>query len=70
MLCNKSHVKKNYLFAVYDYGTFGFWGALLAGGHTMVADNWSKKLHYTVQGIRKVQPANWTLVDVKKIDKK
>ena len=25
---------------IYDYGSFGFWGAVLAGGTTMVADGY------------------------------
>ena len=25
---------------VYDYGSFGFWGAVLAGGTTMLADGY------------------------------
>ena len=25
---------------IYDYGSFGFWGAVLAGGKTMVADGY------------------------------
>ena len=25
---------------IYDYGSFGFWGALIAGGTTMVADGY------------------------------
>ena len=28
---------------IYDYGSFGFWAAVLAGGDTMLADNYSKK---------------------------
>ena len=58
-----------HLFSVYDYGTFGFWGAFLAGGHTMVADSWSKNLHATVRGLRGNLPQNWTLVNAKNITK-
>ena len=25
---------------IYDYGSFGFWGSVLAGGTTMVADGY------------------------------
>ena len=25
---------------IYDYGSFGFWGAVLAGGTTMLADGY------------------------------
>ena len=25
---------------IYDYGSFGFWGAVIAGGTTMVADGY------------------------------
>ena len=25
---------------IYDYGSFGFWGAVLAGGATMLADGY------------------------------
>ena len=59
----------SYMFSVYDYGTFGFMGAFLAGGHTMVADNWSKSLHAMVRGLKRNLPQNWTLVNAKKIKK-
>ena len=53
--------------SIYDYGSFGFWGALLAGGKTMVADGYSKKTHPILAAIRKANPVGWTRVDVSTI---
>ena len=50
--------------SIYDYGSFGFWGAALAGGRTMVADGYSDKIHPILAAIRKAKPENWTRVDV------
>ena len=36
LLCEMDHL-------IYDYGSFGFWAAVLAGGETLVADNYSSK---------------------------
>ena len=34
---------------IYDYGSFGFWGAVLAGGTTMVADGYRFPIFLTSQ---------------------
>jgi len=49
---------------IYDYGSFGFWGAVLAGGTTMIADGYSDKPHPILAAIRKRPPEGWTRVDV------
>ena len=53
--------------SIYDYGSFGFWGAALAGGKTMVADGYSDKIHPILAAIRKATPTGWTRVDVSKL---
>ena len=53
--------------SIYDYGSFGFWGAALAGGRVMVADGYSDKTHPILAAIRKAQPPGWTRVDVSKL---
>merc|ERR1711892_143739 len=53
--------------SIYDYGSFGFWGAALAGGRTMVADGYSDKIHPILAAIRKATPTGWTRVDVSKL---
>jgi len=54
---------------IYDYGSFGFWGAVLAGGTTMLADGYSEKPHPILAAIRKNPPKDWTRVDVGLIQK-
>ena len=65
---------------IYDYGSFGFWGAVLAGGTTMVADGYrfalevnlsqfenlfcSKRPHMILAAIRTNPPEGWTRVNV------
>ena len=53
--------------SIYDYGSFGFWGAALAGGRVMVADGYSDKTHPILAAIRKTQPPGWKRVDVSKL---
>ena len=53
---------------IYDYGSFAFWGAVLAGGRVMLADGYSAKLHPILAAVKKVPPAGWTTVDVSKLD--
>ena len=53
---------------IYDYGSFAFWGAALAGGRTMVADGYSPRLHPILAAIKKSPPPGWTLVDVTKLE--
>ena len=53
---------------IYDYGSFAFWGAVLAGGRVMLADGYSAKLHPILAAVKKMPPAGWTTVDVSKLD--
>ena len=41
---------------IYDYGSFGFWGAYLAGGYTMVANNVTS---HRDPGIANLKPAHF-----------
>ena len=69
---------------IYDYGSFGFWVAVLAGGTTMLADGYrfenhrkflfeelfcSKRPHPILAAIRKKPPEGWTRVNVVNVDK-
>ena len=36
---------------IFDYGTFGFWGAYFAGGHTILAHNMVKNAPYPKQQV-------------------
>ena len=42
--------------SVYDYGSFGFWGAELAGGRTIVAEGYSSKPHMILRVIQQQAP--------------
>ena len=68
---------------IYDYGSFGFWVAVLAGGTTMLADGYrfenhrkfafeelfcSKRPHPILAAIRKKPPEGWTRVNVVNVD--
>ena len=52
---------------IYDYGSFAFWGAVLAGGRTFVADGYSSTLHPMLAAIKKHKPRGWKTVDVRKL---
>ena len=52
---------------IYDYGSFAFWGAVLSGGKTMVAEGYSPKLHPILRAVKKYPPPGWTTVDVRKL---
>ena len=52
---------------IYDYGSFAFWGAVLAGGKTMLAEGYSQKLHPILRAVKKYPPPGWTTVDVRKL---
>ena len=69
---------------IYDYGSFGFWVAVLAGGTTMLADGYrfekspkkssfeelfcSKRPHPILAAIRKKPPEGWTRVNVVNVE--
>ena len=48
---DKKNINLIIFFLVYDYGTFGFFGALLAAGDTITAEGYSKKKHPVLQVI-------------------
>ena len=49
---------------IYDYGTFGFWGAYLAGGHTILAQNMSPtKTNPEVENIKAANLLNWERIE-------
>ena len=48
---------------IFDYGTFGFWGAFLAEGYTILAHNMSiENKHAVVENIRSAKLHNWDLI--------
>ena len=51
--------------SIYDYGSFAFWGAVLAGGQTIVADGYSQRVHPVLSAIKKFPPNNWKTKNVK-----
>lgn len=53
-LCNHS---------IYDYGTFGFWGAYLSGGHTILAHNIGTGNNSEVEAIKQANLPNWHFID-------
>ena len=49
---------------IYDYGTFGFWGAYLAGGRTILAHKMNeKKQHRQVKHIKIANIRGWEYLD-------
>ena len=46
---------------IYDYGTFGFWGAYLAGGHAIFARH--RSLDKAVENIEAAQLENWEVIE-------
>jgi len=52
---------------IYDYGSFAFWAAMIAGGQTMVADGYSSKTHPMLAAVKKYKPPGWITVDVGQI---
>ena len=51
--------------SIYDYGSFAFWGAVLAGGRTVVAEGYSQRTHPILAAIKKFPPNHWKTRDVK-----
>ena len=51
--------------SIYDYGSFAFWGAVLAGGQTIVADGYSQRIHPVLSAIKKFPPNHWKTKNVK-----
>ena len=43
--------------SIYDYGTYGFWGAYLAGGHTVLAD------YPTSRVTKEAEIIHWHLIE-------
>ncbi len=50
--------------SIYDYGSFGFWTSVLAGGKTILAKGWSNITHPLLRAIEKYPPPNWRLFDL------
>ena len=53
--------------SIYDYGSFAFWGAVLAGGRTRLAGGYSEVNHSILLSLNKYPIQDWTVVDVKSI---
>ena len=51
--------------SIYDYGSFAFWGAVLAGGKTIVADGYSERIHPILRAIKKFPPNHWKTKNIK-----
>lgn len=49
--------------SIYDYGTFGFWGAYLAGGYTILAQNMGPGENSEVENIKPANLSHWTFLD-------
>lgn len=49
--------------SIFDYGTFGFWGAYLANGHTVLAHNMGTSLNNAVENIKNAQLPNWQFIE-------
>ena len=48
---------------IFDYGTFGFWGAYLSGGYTILAENIGDKKVIEVENIRPAKLKNWEFIE-------
>ena len=48
---------------IYDYGTFGFWGAYLAEGYTILAQNMSPNYNPEVENIKAANLRNWERIE-------
>ena len=53
--------------SIYDYGSFAFFGALLAGGKTMVADGYSGTTHKLLGAVKIWPPPGWKTVDIRNL---
>ena len=53
--------------SIYHYGSFAFWGAVLAGGRTRLAGGYSEVNHSILLSLNKYPIQDWTVVDVKSI---
>ena len=51
--------------SIYDYGSFAFWGAVLAGGKTVLAEGYSQRTHPILAAIQKFPPNHWKTRNVK-----
>ncbi|XP_059092392.1 galactoside alpha-(1,2)-fucosyltransferase 2-like [Tigriopus californicus] len=49
--------------SIFDYGTFGFWGAYLAGGHTILAHNIGTGMNPEVENVRQAELPNWHFIE-------
>eukprot|EP00094_Tigriopus_californicus_P009925 TCALIF_09571-PA protein Name:"Similar to Fut1 Galactoside 2-alpha-L-fucosyltransferase 1 (Rattus norvegicus)" AED:0.17 eAED:0.17 QI:91/0.66/0.75/1/0.33/0.25/4/58/194 len=49
--------------SIVDYGTFGFWGAYLAGGHTIQAENIGTGFSIQVESIKQAKLSKWQFIE-------
>ncbi|TRY62023.1 hypothetical protein TCAL_17177 [Tigriopus californicus] len=49
--------------SIFDYGTFGFWGAYLAGGHTILAHHIGTGKNPEVENVRQAELPNWHFIE-------
>eukprot|EP00094_Tigriopus_californicus_P006523 TCALIF_06280-PA protein Name:"Similar to Fut2 Galactoside 2-alpha-L-fucosyltransferase 2 (Mus musculus)" AED:0.00 eAED:0.00 QI:48/1/1/1/1/1/4/20/356 len=49
--------------SIFDYGTFGFWGAYLADGHTILSHNIGSMENSEVENIKPAKLSNWHFID-------
>ena len=54
--------------SIYDYGSFGFWGAVLAGGKTILAEGYSEQIHTLLAAIKKFPPNHWKTKNIKSLN--
>ena len=48
---------------IYDYGTFGFWGAYLSGGYTILAQNMGPGINWGIENVKAANIDNWERLD-------
>ena len=48
--------------SIYDYGTFGFWAAYIAGGHTVLADHPGNGNNEEIRNIKSAKLKNWHFI--------
>ena len=49
--------------SIFDYGSYGFWGAYLAGGYTVLAQNMGSGANTEVENIKPAKLEHWTFIE-------
>ena len=49
--------------SIFDYGSFGFWGAYLAEGHTILAHHMSDNRNDVVENIKPANLEHWEFME-------